>query len=162
MLYPKKTLRMLGRLGDKGLRRMRGTARVLFAVTPVLVAVVMVVHCVLLMCGMKLLLVSFAFGHGLYYFVLTFMLSYCYDYSALHRLFCIYDYVVSGCIWWQDKVGFGIILPAVRVLVIALGVAAIAVTYRRYGRFIMGLVWCKAVKACEALRRAAASVLPII
>ena len=162
MLYPKKTLRMLGRLGDKGLRRMRGTARVLFAVTPVLVAVVMVVHCVLLMCGMKLLLVSFAFGHGLYYFVLTFMLSYCYDYSALHRLFCIYDYVVSGCIWWQDKVGFGIILPAVRVLVIALGVAAIAVTYRRYGRFIMGLVWCKAVKVFEALRRAAASFLPIV
>lgn len=153
---------MLGRLGDKGLRRMRSTARVLFAVTPVLVAVVMVVHCVLLMCGMKLLLVSFAFGHGLYYFVLALMLSYCYDYSALHRLFCIYDYVVSGCIWWQDKVGFGTILPAVRVLVIAVGVAAIAVTYRRYGRFIMGLVWCKAVKAFEALRRAAASVLPII
>lgn len=153
---------MLGRLGDKGLRRMRGTARVLFAVTPVLVAVVMVVHCVLLMCGMKLLLVSFAFGQGLYYFVLTLMLSYCYDYSAMHRLFCIYDYVVSGCIWWQDKVGFGVILPAVRVLVIALGVAAIAVTYRRYGRFIVGLVWCKAVKACEALRRAVSSVLPIV
>ena len=149
-------------MGDKGLRRMRSTARVLFAVTPVLVAVVMVVHCVLLMCGMKLLLVSFAFGHGLYYFALTFMLSYCYDYSALHRLFCIYDYVVSGCIWWQDKVGFGVILPAVRVLVIALGVAALAVTYRRYGKFIVGLVWCKAVKACEALRRAVSSVLPII
>lgn len=153
---------MLGRLGDKGLRRMRGAARVLFAVTPVLVAVVMVVHCVLLMCGMKLLLVSFAFGHGLYYFVLTLMLSYCYDYSALHRLFCIYDYVVSGCIWWQDKVGFGTILPAVRVLIIALGVAALAVTYRRHGRVIARFVWCKAVKAFEALRRAAASVLPII
>lgn len=145
---------MLKRLGDKGLRKMRSTARVLFAVTPVLVAVVMVVHCVLLMCGMKLLLVPFAFGHGLYYFALTFMLSYCYDYSALHRLFCIYDYVVSGCIWWQDKMGFGIILPAVRVFIISLGVAALVVTYRRYGRFIVGLVWCKVIKAYETLKHA--------
>ena len=48
-------------------------------------------------------------------------LSYSYDFCALHRMFCIYDFLVSLCIWWQLEVGFGPLLPAARIIMLIFG-----------------------------------------
>lgn len=138
LFYVEKTCMILDKLDRRRLVRMRRIAKVSVGVLPVVVALLMCAHCATLIAGRHWALASLLCKHGVLFFILMMVLSYSYDFCALHRMFCIYDFLVSLCIWWQLEVGFGPLLPAARIIMLIFGAILFAELYEQGFKKFLG------------------------
>lgn len=119
--------------------RARRIARFVVGIMPIVIALLMCIHCLTLLMGKNWTLVALLCKHGVMFFILMMLLSYSYDYCLLHRLFCVYNFFVSMCIWWQNTIGFGLILNATRWIAVIFGVILFVELYEQgCNRFIHG------------------------
>lgn len=113
-----------------GLRNVRTLTRRLVGILVMVCAVVMWIHCAVLLAGCDCLLATVTCKCTPLTFFLLILLSVSYEYGVMHRLMCCYVFGVSCCIDHQCYVGFGRWLFEARFLAFGLGSMLMAACIR--------------------------------
>lgn len=103
-------------------RRCRRAGRFLVGIVPTAGAFFMTCHCAMLLSGWRVLFAPFTFKFGISWLVLITALSIAFEFCWVHRAFCLYNYLISSCIDYQNDVGFGDYLTIARLIALLLGV----------------------------------------
>lgn len=100
---------------------------------PFICGVLFWIHTLFLLFGVNIHVAEFIGSCSLFVFTILLIASYAYDFCLLHRLFLVYNYIMSICIDYQEYVGFGSILYQARVTMCIIGVILILsfVYYRK-------------------------------
>lgn len=88
---------------------------------PVVCAMLLCVHCLLLFLGCAVPFIEWIYNTALLPFLLMMVASYALHFCVWHRLCIVYCYVVSVCISYQRHVGFGDMLQPMRLVVFVVG-----------------------------------------
>lgn len=78
-----------------------------FKYMPILGAFILMLHCILLWCGVHVKFVGMAVGTSLWNMIVLGCASYAFRFCSLHRHFIVYGFLVTLCINYQAAVGFG-------------------------------------------------------
>lgn len=105
-----------------GLRTIRETIKYLVVIGDIF----MTLHCILLICGVRACVVDFLFGQSLSTFLVLYMSSYLLGFCDRFRHVIIHSFTVQCCILYQMRLGFGVMLDSIRVIMMAVGAAVIS------------------------------------
>lgn len=89
--------------------------------TPVLGALMMWIHILLLLLGFNMWIAEYSFSLPFFPWLVCIVWSKTFGFCKLHRHFITYISIVSYCIRFQDDVGFGILLTTIRWIVFIIG-----------------------------------------
>lgn len=115
-------------LGKSWLWRM---SRLIVGIIPPIGAMVMLVHCTLLVFGFRCSLTEWIFDCSLFGFAAWIIVSLAYGFCWVHRAFITYGVMISFCIDFQRTVGFGSLREPMHLLMVALGVMLFAFFIRK-------------------------------
>lgn len=97
-------------------------SRVAVGVIPPFGSLIMMLHCILLVCGIHSTLTQWIYDCSLFGFVAWIILSFGFGFCWVHRAFISYGMLVTFCIDYQRTVGVGSWLIPLRWLSIIIGI----------------------------------------
>lgn len=106
-------------------------SRFVVGVVPPIGALIMLLHCCVLLSGGKLWMTEWVFYCSLLGALAWFSLSFAMGFCWVHRAFISYGMLISACIDFQRCFGFGVLLTPMRTLMVCLGVSLFAFFIRR-------------------------------
>lgn len=104
-----------------GKSRIWKMSRLVIGLIPPVGSLVLLVHCLLLMAGIKVRLTEWIFDCSLSGFVAWIIVSLAYGFCWVHRAFITYGLMMAFCINFQRTVGFGSWLQPMHIAMITLG-----------------------------------------
>lgn len=102
---------------------------------PIIGALCMLIHCILLLIGIESSIFHFTFGFSIVGSLLLLLASYVLNFCALHRLFIIYDFIMEFCINYENYFGFGIYLLSARFLMALIGIILFILFFMNITKF---------------------------
>ena len=106
-------------------------SRFVVGVVPPVGALVMLLHCCVLLSGGKLWMTEWIFDCSLLGALAWFSLSLAMGFCWVHRAFITYGVLISFCIDFQRCFGFGALLTPLRISMVVLGVLLFAFFFKR-------------------------------
>lgn len=102
---------------------------------PIAIALIMDIYCLILEAGFRFDFMDTIFATSIYGALVLISASYAYGFCTLHRSFIVYDSIMSICLDYQTKqgYGFGQHLPVLHWLMFAIGfILFVWLAFRRF------------------------------
>ena len=106
-------------------------SRVAVGVIPPFGSLIMILHCVLLLCGIRSTLTQWIYDCSLFGFVAWIIISFGFGFCWVHRAFVTYGVLVTFCIDFQRTIGFGSWLMPLRWSAVIMGITLFAFFIKR-------------------------------